>query len=267
MAKAKKKKKADGPVTTRETIVAGVRALGVNPGDVLLVHSSLKSLGLVPRGAKEVIEALQEVVTEQGTLILPTLTWNRINAKNPRFDVQKARCSVGTIPETFRKMKDVTRSLHPTHSVAAWGREARAITLGHEQQQTPGGVDSPYHRIVQRAGKILFLGVTTACNTMLHCIEEWAGITESLTEEAEPLEVVDMNGKVIPVPTRRHAGRRSRFFEKMEVLYLREGIMKTGRVGPAECRLIASADMTEFTVSLLERSHDLFTHNEIPHGA
>lgn len=267
MAAAKRKKKTpSGPVTTKEAIVAGVRALGVEPGDVLLAHSSLSSLGYVPGGPEEVIEALQEVVTEQGTLILPTLTYDRVNARKPRFDVRRTHCCVGEIPEAFRKRKDVIRSLHPTHSLAGWGREARAILLGHENQTSPGGVDSPYHRIVQRHGKILFLGVTTACNTMLHCVEEWAGITESLAEEPEALVVVDANRKLIQVPTRRHAGRRSRFYEKMEPLYLREGLMKIGRAGPAECRLIDSAQMTEFTVNVLERYRDVFTHDQIPHG-
>ncbi len=62
-------------------------------------------------------------------------------------------------------------------------------------------------------------------------------------------------------------GTRSRYYEKMEPLYRREGIMSVGKIGPADCRLIDSDGMTEYTVNLIERYRDVFTHNDIPHGA
>jgi len=257
----------DKYATTREVMVGDLKALGIQPGGTLLVHSSLKSLGHVSGGAEEVIRALQEAVTPQGTLLLPAFSYEEINDKQPRFDVRATKVCVGAIPETFRKMDGVIRSLHPTHSVAAWGREAEAITRGHERHGTPCGPDSPLHRIVQRKGQILFLGVTTICNTTLHGVEEWAGITESLTEGTQALEVVDYSGKVIPVPSHRHAGERSNFYAKMEPLYLREGIMRVGKVGSADCRLLDSARMTEFTLACLKRHRDLFAHHEIPRDA
>ena len=61
---------AKQPLSQAE-IVAGLRRLGVAPGDALEVHSSLRSLGRVAGGAASVIRALQEAVGPTGTLIMP----------------------------------------------------------------------------------------------------------------------------------------------------------------------------------------------------
>lgn len=58
---------------TRRDIVDALRRLGVSRGDVVLVHSSLKSLGYVEGGADTVIQAFLEAVGEEGTLVMPTL--------------------------------------------------------------------------------------------------------------------------------------------------------------------------------------------------
>ena len=49
-------------------IAAELRSLGVRPGGVLLVHSSLSALGYVAGGPEAVVDALQEAVGPEGTL-------------------------------------------------------------------------------------------------------------------------------------------------------------------------------------------------------
>ena len=61
-------------ILTRKDIVKGLRALPINPGDILLVHSSLKSFGRVEGGADAVIDALLETVGAEGTVMVPTIT-------------------------------------------------------------------------------------------------------------------------------------------------------------------------------------------------
>ena len=52
---------------TKQDIVNALAELGVKPGDLLEVHSSLSSFGHVEGGAAAVVEALMEAVTEEGT--------------------------------------------------------------------------------------------------------------------------------------------------------------------------------------------------------
>ena len=56
-------------------LVKDLRALGVQEGDTLMVHSSLKSMENVEGGAETVIAALLCVIGEEGTLMLPALSY------------------------------------------------------------------------------------------------------------------------------------------------------------------------------------------------
>ena len=58
----------------KEDIVRGLGELGLRPGDVVLVHSSLSSFGYVEGGADAVIDALLDAVGPEGTVMVPTLT-------------------------------------------------------------------------------------------------------------------------------------------------------------------------------------------------
>jgi aminoglycoside 3-N-acetyltransferase len=57
---------------TRESLAPDLRALGVEAGMSLEVHSSLSTLGWVCGGPVAVVQALMDVVTETGTLLMPT---------------------------------------------------------------------------------------------------------------------------------------------------------------------------------------------------
>lgn len=63
---------------TRESLVAGLRCVGLRAGDNVVVHSSLSRLGHVEGGADAVIDALEEVVTADGTLVMPTFSLHTI---------------------------------------------------------------------------------------------------------------------------------------------------------------------------------------------
>ena len=56
---------------TRETLAADLRALGLQSGMVVIVHSSLSSIGWVNGGSMAVVQALLDVITPDGTLVMP----------------------------------------------------------------------------------------------------------------------------------------------------------------------------------------------------
>ena len=56
---------------TIESLQTDLRALGIRPGMVVLVHSSLSAMGWVCGGSVAVVTALQKVLGSTGTLVMP----------------------------------------------------------------------------------------------------------------------------------------------------------------------------------------------------
>jgi len=251
----------EGPVVRRQDIVEGLRQLGVSSGDYLLVHSSLSSFGHVVGGPGSVIAALLEAIGPEGTLVLPTLTFSTIDRHNPVFDVRRTPSVVGRITEVFRHREDVMRSLHPTHSCAATGPGARGLLEGHEKDVTPCGRRSPYARLIDAGGKIVFLGVTLACNTTFHALEEMAGVPW-LFDRWEDLWTIDRDGEKIHVPSRRHSENMARDFAKMEPILERESILVRGSIGAAEVRVVQATPMERLVLEMLTRDPFLLLSGE-----
>lgn len=146
-------------------------ALGVRPGGVLLVHSSLRALG--PAADPEtVIQGLLQALGSAGTLLMPALSYERVTADSPVFDLLDTPSNVGVVPEQFRRRTGTKRSLHPTHSVCGLGRHAGEILSRHYLDRTPCGDNSPFHLLPEMDGQILMLGCGLRPNTSMHAIEE-----------------------------------------------------------------------------------------------
>jgi aminoglycoside 3-N-acetyltransferase len=176
------------PVTV-DSLAEDLRALGVEAGQTLLVHGSLSSLGWVCGGAPAVVDALQAVVGESGTIVMPTMTpWNvnpaewdhppvpeswyePIRQQMPAFRPQVTPASgMGAIAECFRSYPGVLRSDYPKVSFAAWGAVAEAVVAEHLLEY-PFGEGSPLARVYELDGDLLFLGKSHATNTSLHLAE------------------------------------------------------------------------------------------------
>jgi aminoglycoside 3-N-acetyltransferase len=155
-------------------LVKDLRQLGVEAEDTIVVHSSYKALlGGVQQGDDPawVIDALKETV-KHGTLMFPTLTYETVTPEMRKFDVRNTPSCVGILPEVMRTMPDVYRSVHPTHSIAVWGKDAREIAEAHMRDFTPVGANSPLHEVYRRDGKIIMLGCGLRPNTSMHGVEE-----------------------------------------------------------------------------------------------
>jgi aminoglycoside 3-N-acetyltransferase len=263
IAQAKKiAKNALRPLRTswfhRDQAAIDLMHLGVRQGGVLLVHSSLSACGYVPGGPAEIIRVLLEAVGEQGTLVLPTHTWQWMNQGSREFDVRSTPSCVGQITETFRKMPGVDRSLHPTHSVAAIGVRSRELTGGHEMAATPCGYGTPYEKILLD-GQILLLGVGLESNTVFHSIEAFCNSDYLLQEESEIFTLVDATGNARRLPIRRHANGIARRFPEM-LAYLKDrGALHEGRVGIAQALLLEGGVFQEAMVDLMRNDPDCLT--------
>ena len=159
-----------------DRMVDELRELGVARGDVVLMHSSFKSLGEEGKelagGPEGVIRAMMRVVGEEGALLMPALTYAYCHSGQRLFDVTKTKSCVGVISETFRNMQGVKRSVHPTHSVCGWGAKAVEMLCEHHLDDTPCGERSPFAKVRDVGGKVLMLGCGLEPNTSMHGVEE-----------------------------------------------------------------------------------------------
>ncbi|MEM2940604.1 MAG: AAC(3) family N-acetyltransferase [Thermoproteota archaeon] len=233
-------------------MIQGLVKLGVEKGDTLLVHSSLSSIGYVPGGAETMIDALLESVGEEGTVVVPTITGKIFDSPEypPSFSKNKP-CWTGIVPETFRKRSDACRSRHPTHSVAAIGKDARKITEGHENAETPCGNGTPYLKVPEFNGKILFIGATLKTNTTFHSVEELAKLYYHIQPEPSVCKI-DMDGEEIERKYFLHAYGTPRAFDEKEREFVEHGIVRIGYVGRARSIVVDARKMIEFTLEKIE---------------
>ena len=182
---------APAPVTPR-SLAADLQALGVGPGMLLNVHSSLSRIGWVVGGAQAVVEALLEVLGPDGTLMMPTHSgqlsdpshwrmppapeswWPTIRDEMPAYDpVTTPTRKMGAIVEVFRRVPGVERSSHPQTSHAARGPLAERIVAEHPLDSF-FGPRTPIGKLYELDGHVLLLGVDHGNNTVLHLAEEKA---------------------------------------------------------------------------------------------
>lgn len=238
----------------KQDIVLGLYDLGLRPGDIALVHSSLSSFGYIDGGAETVIDALQETVGEEGTIMVPTLTGNsKQNAIIPPvFDPVNTPCWTGKIPETFRLRKEAVRSMHPTHSIAAIGKHEEYLVANHEQCETPCSMDSPYGKLVKLGGYILLLGVMHSSSTMLHLVEEVANSPYHLQPEPVNAQLINPDGTKRDIRCRIHLWGWERDFNKIDSMLTDAKIMSISKIGNATVRLIAARPMVNILLQELE---------------
>jgi aminoglycoside 3-N-acetyltransferase len=229
--------------------------LGVRPGGVLLVHASLRSLGLPagdPNRAEIAISALLEALGEEGTLLMPALSYGSVSARQPVFDVLRTPSCVGALPEAFRVRKGTLRSVHPTHSVSGVGPRAAELLAGHERDTTPVGGNSPFARLPGVSGQVLFLGCGMRPNTSMHGIEEHVEPMYLYSADVD-YQIVLADGSITTMRVRRHDFRSwEQRYERLEGLLSPPGLRK-GRVLEAECHLVEAAAMWPAALAALRQ--------------
>lgn len=253
---------------TKESLIHDIADMGINPKGSLLIHSSLKSVGPVEGGADALLDAWSEYMRD-GLLIFPTHTWRQIGKETLTFDSRILPSCVGILPEIFRRRPGVIRSLHPTHSVAALGKDAEDYTAGEELRTTPCPREGCWGKLLDRDAEILFLGCTLRSNTFLHGVEEWEGIPDRLDEKTQHITIIGPQGERYQTDMHRHnclaCDDVSENYIKMEPVFTKCGAIRYGKFGNAKCIIGNARNMREAAVRLLKREPQLFvTPDPVP---
>jgi aminoglycoside 3-N-acetyltransferase len=254
-----------------------MEAIGIEAGQVLMLHASLSSIGNVIGGADSVVLALQEVLGPDGTLVA-LASWDNAPPDDdsgwpeavreaylrdpPAFDPLVSACAryVGRLPERLRTWPGAIRSDHPEASFVALGGSAEWLT---EDQPTnhPYGPGSPLAKVLEAKGSILMLGAPLETITMLHHAEELADVPNKRSVHyAAPVktptgiewrEIHDIDTSTGAFSYEPLVGGRDAF-ELIAEAALAAGIGREQPIGQARSVLFPAEELVAFAVAWLE---------------
>mgnify|MGYP000843802928 FL=1 len=163
--------------------------LGIQRGDIVLIHASLSSMGYVIGGPESIYNALKSVVGEEGTIVVPSQTveisdpvnwhyppvpveWHDsiredLPAYNKKLSFSK---SMGSFSNFIGILPQAIRGEHPMYSFTAIGHRAAEIAP-NEGFDFPFGEQSPLGKMYALKAKILMIGTNFETNTSLHLAE------------------------------------------------------------------------------------------------
>jgi aminoglycoside 3-N-acetyltransferase len=258
-------KNSDRP-RTRESLRKDLLSLGLERGMTVIVHSSLSAIGWVSGGPVAVVQALMDVVTPEGTLVMPTQSanysdpaewenppvpkaWHEvIRASMPAYDpVITPTIGMGVIVETFRKFPGTVRSSHPVHSFAAWGSRAESIIAEHTLVNSLGE-GSPLARIYEGDGWVLLLGTGYGNNTSFHLAEYRSGARGKIEAGAPILEDGSRVWK-----TYKDIDLDEECFDQIGADFEKNHRVAHGRIGSADSKLFGQREAVDFAEKWLRK--------------
>ncbi len=256
-------------VASRPVITDDLRRLGVRPGDVLMIHASLRAVGPVDGGADGVIDALEVAVGSTGTLFMTIgarddWAWVNERPENERADLLRdadpfdqvttpADPDNGVLAAVFRARTGTSLSDHPDGRFGARGRLARALT-DDVPWDDYHGLRSPLDRFVRAGGRVLRLGADLDTVTLIHFAENIVDLPAK-ERVRRHRKVVGVNGPEVRVvdtldDTDNIVHRPGEdYFVTILREYLEIGRASVGVVGQARSELIDGADLVDFAVT------------------
>lgn len=154
-----------------------LKEMKILSGDTLFIHSSMDKLN-VSFSAGKLLQILQKVVGSEGTLMFPAWHFNYraeeylVRSSNI-FNVRKSFSVMGLLTEIARREPGAKRSLHPTNSIVAIGKNAEDLLKDHHKSIYPNGEMSPFYKMMNYGGKVVGLGEQAMHSlSFVHCIED-----------------------------------------------------------------------------------------------
>lgn len=235
-----------GEIIIQEQLVLALTKMGIMAGDHLMVHAAMGKMGLLADGPKTVVDALLEVLGPSGTLCMPSSPVNKLQfdylMENPVFDVRNTPSAMGAISEYFRNLPETKRSLHPTESVCAIGKLADDLVKDHFGEITPYTQRSPWKKLMEANGKVLYIGVTLDnAGTHLHTLEDAVDFKYPVyADTIFEAQLIDADGNARTMKTKVHNPEFSkrRKCDGLIPMFEAAGALQHVQLGNAKCLLL-----------------------------
>lgn len=236
-----------------------LKEIGIYNNDTLMIHSSLKALGI---DGKEFIDELCEYLND-GLLIFPTHTWGIIKEDEQFFDVLNTKSNVGMLTNIALNDKRFKRSFHPTHSVCAYGKNKDSYLACDLKANTPVPPNGCFGALKDLRAKILFIGAPLSKNTFVHSIEEEFNVPNRFTEHKYHF-ITKYGDERYDYYMPRHFNKDclhiSDNYEKLLPFMLKYSMAKEGTIGYAKSYLVDALGCYKLVSHILK--HDIHAFDD-----
>lgn len=256
------------PIIEKETLASAFSTLGLKLGDSVMVHSGISNLGKVAGGPKSVFDLIQDTIGPTGNVLYPVfpfggLMYNYLRS-NPSFDVIGSPSKMGAVTEYALKISaNGHRSIHPTHSILAFGNDAADFVKDHHNCQMPFADLSPYSHLVNVSGKILLIGVGLNSTTSFHRTEDRLGGKFPVKVYADQEFLINCagnDGREYQVRTLAHDPfiSRVRDCNLVKNIFLEQGILQEVPVGNGIISILDARGMDQCLESLCQHGFTIY---------
>ena len=251
-----------------EDLIWDIKNAGIKSDEKLMIHSSLRSVGKISGGATTLVNAFINVMND-GLLIFPTHTWATIQKDEMVFDNDLSDSCVGALTNVARKMPGFKRSMHPTHSVCAYGKGRDEYLALDLDAKTPASPNGCFGALKNMNAKILFLGAPLSKNTFVHSIEEEMNVPDRFTSHIYHFISKD-NDVIRDYYMPRHYSTKSAHisdhYEKLLPIMLKNNIAKKVYIGNSVSYLVDAKMCNEMVKEILSKDiHALDDFEKVDH--
>ena len=254
---------------TKEFLKKQLADMGISPSDTVIIHTSMKAIGEVEGGPDGVLDAFCEYL-QNGLFLVPTHTWDIVTPDNPVFDVRTSVPNIGLIPRRAAFRQGGIRSLHPTHSLWAYGEDAAEFVANEINADSPATTGFCWDKLADRQAKILLIGVKNNKNTFIHSIDERAKLPDRISRNGFKVTITDYDGDNHQIVMRYHDCSKTNdisiYYGNFEKPMVETGVQTFGSFGDAEVRIIDAMACRKLIMKIYNRAEsDIFAqHIELP---
>lgn len=244
---------------TADDLKNKLKEIGIQETDTVMVHANFNPESGFEGTPNDVVNVLVDYLGEKGNLLMVSIpfrgkTYDYMKKYKP-FKVNKTISLMGLITEMFRRRKGTLRSLHPTHPVLAYGKDAERLVADHEKCLYMCGAGSPFEKFRKLNGKILFYDVSFGAITFYHYVED-------LTKDKLPFDVYhselfkvkafDRNNEECVIKTYVYNPEIKRSAFKLEAEMINRNLLNKYKIGNAGLILVKAEDVVTVQTNMAE---------------
>ena len=265
----------EGPTVsqhTKEMIFRQLKEMNAPTGSIVVMHSSLRSIGPVEGGAEALLDTLIEYFTrDNGLFCVPTHTAHNLRTERITLDMADDDNCLGAFPAVALRAAQGVRSENPILSMKVFGNSERAQEFIQGELYTtsataPGGC---YANLCDMNGYVLLAGVAHNRNTFLHAVGEILQLPNRMGTIPDPATIRRLNGEIVNRTVLPYyadfTNDVSARFGKYETAFRYHRCITDGFLGNAPAQLCDARKMAQ-TVKLIFQNDDGYDpmYGELP---